>query len=114
MNRGAAAACYIPIPGLAWFVARSAPRDRLVRHHAGQGGLLVATAWLLFVLLGLLLEDPGLRPVLSMVAGAVLGATLLGIATGILSAARGRYVRLRPFWDAMAVNASRARRNPRR
>jgi uncharacterized membrane protein len=102
-GRTIAWAAYVPIPGAAWLVARAAPRDRLVRHHARQGGLLAIALWLLLLGLGLLLPVPGMRDAVSAVLGAVLGLAILALAVGIVSAARGRYVRLRPLWDLAAL-----------
>ena len=103
MNRGAAAACYLPIPGLAWLVARAAPGDRLVRHHSRQGGLLAVLAWVVLMALGFLIAAPGMKEVGTALAGTVLGLTLVGILVGVVSAASGRFVRLRPLWDAWSA-----------
>lgn len=103
MNKGAAAACYIPVPGLAWLVARSAPQDRLVRHHARQGGLLAILSWVLLIGDGFLLQAPGLAETATLVAGTVVGLMLLAIVLGAASALRGRFLRLRPLWDIMAA-----------
>ncbi|MFO1532327.1 MAG: hypothetical protein ABR562_01290 [Thermoplasmatota archaeon] len=111
MNRGAAASAYLPIPGFAWLVARAVPADRLVRHHARQGGYLTAVAWLLLVLLGFALSAPALKSLATPAAGTVVGLWLLGILVGLAAAARGRFARLRPVWDlGAAVND---RRSPR-
>jgi hypothetical protein len=95
VNRGAAAACYFPVPVLAWLVARAAPDDRLVRHHARQAGWLTILAWSLLLAAGSFLQNPAL----TVVAGTVVALAGLGILVGVLSAASGRFVRVRPVWD---------------
>jgi hypothetical protein len=109
-RRGAAAACYIPLPGLSWVMARLARTDRLVRHHARQAGPLVVATWLLLLGLGGLLDNPRLAGAATAAAGVVLALALGYLVTGAVAAASGRFLRLRPLWDV--VNARRLRRTP--
>jgi hypothetical protein len=101
-ERGLAALSYLPVPGLAYLVARARPKDELVRHHARQGGLLTIVACGLLVALGLLAGIGPARPVVAAVAAVVLAVAVAGALTGAIGAGRGRFVRLRPLWDVLA------------
>jgi uncharacterized membrane protein len=81
-GRGVAWLCYVPLPGLALAAVLARPGDRLVRFHAWQGTLAI---------LGLL------------AAGLALLGGLGQLGWGVASAARGRYGRLRPWWDLAAL-----------
>lgn len=100
MDRLTAAACYLPVPGLAWLLARARPQDRLVRFHARQGGWLAVGAWALLVAAGFL---PARSPMLPIAAGLVLALAATGILVGAASAARGHFARLRGLSDALVM-----------
>lgn len=104
VDRAVAWVPYLPIPGLGILAARLRPADRLVRYHARQGGGLVLVLYVLVTAVGLAAKA---WPALPAGATAAMGAVLLayGIAallSGGVAAARGRYLRVRPVWDALA------------
>jgi uncharacterized membrane protein len=108
VNRAAAAACYIPVPGLSALVARGAPHDRLVRFHAWQGGTLTVLVLLVALGLGFVLQSPDLAQAATSAAAVVVGVGLLGLLTGVVAAASGRFWRIRPVWDLAAALQPRA------
>ncbi|MES2155030.1 MAG: hypothetical protein V4510_07830 [bacterium] len=94
---------YIPVPGVAIACARSAPHDRLVRFHARQGNLLVLFGYAMLALLGLLATAaPATKPAVSVAAGLLLAAVLVGLLAGGIGAARRRFTRIRPLWDLIS------------
>ena len=98
--------CYVPLPGLALAAVLARPGDRLVRFHAWQGTLAILgllAGMTLFGLLAMASEAAGYRAFLGFVAGVALLAGLGQLGWGIASAARGRYGRLRPWWDLAAL-----------
>ncbi len=94
---------YIPIPGAALLAVRTAPDDRLVRFHARQGTAITLFLYLMLLLFGLLaLAMPATSAAVGPAAGAVLAVALLCIIVGVTGAVRGRFTRIRPFWDLLA------------
>ncbi|HEX2065759.1 MAG TPA: hypothetical protein VHI93_03005 [Candidatus Thermoplasmatota archaeon] len=95
---------YLPVPGLGLVPALAAPRDPLARYHARQGGLLVLLLYVLLLGVGLASRAaPQAQHSLALAAAGVLLLGLVGMAWGLVGAARGRYVRVRPVWDLCAV-----------
>lgn len=102
-GRAVAWLAYVPVPGLAAVAVLAAPRDRLARYHAWQGGLLVGAAYVWLAAWGFAAAAAGdaVRGVVSVMAGLGLAAFAAGALWGLGGAARGRYVRVRPVWDAL-------------
>ncbi len=102
-GRSVAWIAYVPLPGLAFVPALAAPKDRLARYHAWQGGLLVSLlyAWLFLWGLAARPASDAARDVLGMMAGLGLLAGLVGLVWGAVGSALGRYVRIRPVWDLL-------------
>ncbi len=97
---------YLPIPGLALIAVWIEPDNPHTRFHAWQGGTLVVAGFLLVLLLGMLglLSDAAwYGAVIGTLSGLILLGVLVGSIWGIVSAARGRYDRLRPVWDVLAA-----------
>ena len=96
---------YLPFPGLFALAVLAYPRDRLVRYHAWQGGTLVVLlyAWLTLWGLAAAPAPAGAQEAMGVAAGAGLLLAAFGLAWGGVSAARGRYPRIRPVWDLLAA-----------
>lgn len=91
------------MPGLSVLLARRAPRDRLVRFHARQATWVVLPFFVLILAVGVALQaQPAARVALSPVAAALFLGMLVACLVGGVSAARGRFVRIRPVWDLLA------------
>ncbi len=83
-----------------------APQDSLTRYHAWQGSALVILTYLALIVFGLLakISDAAVYlAIMGLLSGLTLLAALTGIVWGIIAAAMGRYVRLRPVWDLLTL-----------
>ena len=100
-GRAVAWFAYVPIPGL-WLVPLWGARgDRFARFHAIQGGLLVASLYLLLLLCGFYSYARGPGAMDASILSALVFLSFLGyLVVGLVAAGRGRYLRLRPAWDA--------------
>lgn len=97
---------YVPVPGLQVVAVWLAPDDPLTRYHAWQGGVLVAMLYAFLVVVGLLArasDAPAYLATMGLASGFGLLAGLAGLVYGAVSAARGRYGRVRPAWDLLAA-----------
>ncbi len=97
---------YIPVPGLQAVAVYLAPEDPLTRYHAWQGGTLVALLYAFLVLVGLLArasDAAAFLATMGLFSGFGLLAGVAGLVYGAVSAARGRYGRVRPIWDLIAA-----------
>ncbi|HLF16535.1 MAG TPA: hypothetical protein VI796_03785 [Candidatus Thermoplasmatota archaeon] len=105
-GRAVAWVAYLPLPGLALIPRLAAPGSRLARYHAWQGGVLVGLVYAIVVPLGIVASAGGGRLLLAVVgalAAITLAAGLAATVVGIASASRGRFVRIRPVWDLLAL-----------
>lgn len=101
--QGVAWLAYVPIPGVALLVAITAPNNRLVRFHARQATVIVLFAYVMLILFGLLAKVmPAAEATVTPAAGVVVAILLIAVMVGGIGAARGRYNRVRPFWDLVA------------
>lgn len=97
---------YVPVPGIQLAAVWAAPEDPLTRYHAKQGGALVGLLYGWLILIGFLAgisDAAGFQATMGLLAGFPLLAALVGAVWGMVAAARGRYTRLRPVWDLLAV-----------
>lgn len=97
---------YVPVPGLQAVAVLVAPDDPLTRYHAWQGGVLVALLYAFLVLVGFLArasDAPAYLATMGLLSGTILLAGVAGLVYGAVSAARGRYGRVRPAWDLLAA-----------
>ncbi len=97
---------YIPVPGLQAVAVYLAPDDPLTRYHAWQGGVLVGALYLFLFLVGMLArisDAAAFLATMGLLSGFGLLAGIAGLLYGAYSAARGRYGRVRPVWDALSA-----------
>jgi uncharacterized membrane protein len=97
---------YLPVPGLSIIPWLGQGTDRNARFHAWQGGLLVAMLWLVLIVLGVLVQaapTEGLRLILGAITLMVLVAYLIAALLGGITAARDRYIRIRPVYDLLTL-----------
>lgn len=105
-GRGIAWLSYVPLPGLALAAVLLRPGDRLVRYHAWQASLALLGGLLFLFAMGLLARlsgAGGYRAALGLLSGLGLVTLLVQLAWGAAAAARGRFARLRPWWDVAAL-----------
>lgn len=97
---------YLPLPGAALVGVFTEPEDPHTRYHAWQGTTWVVLGYITLVALGSLARlssTGGFVTVMGFLVGAVLSIWMGGLVWGILSAAMGRFARLRPAWDLLVL-----------
>ena len=97
---------YVPVPGLHLGATWLDPADPLTRYHARQGACLVIPLWLWLLFVGLLTPISDAAPWLAtmgLLSGIPMTFVLVAAIIGIAGAAMGRYTRIRPVWDVLAM-----------
>ena len=103
-GRSVAWVAYVPIPVIFLVPLLAARGDRLARFHGIQGGIATTASLVLLMLAGFYkVARSGVQgaapPDAAILALVVMVGGLVLCLTGLVAAARGRYLRLRPAWD---------------